>query len=388
MNIKKLFWILLCPAVSCPIPPQCSPQPVLPGATQMEAYLPLLKKKRVALIANTTSCIGEKHLVDMLLAKNIALKKVFTPEHGFRGNSGAGEAVVNSKDVVTGLPLISLYGKRKKPTQEMLADVDVVVFDIQDVGVRCYTYLTTLHYVMEACAAYQIPLIVLDRPNPHGHYVDGPVLDQQFQSFVGKHPVPIVHGLTLGELASMINGEGWLQDEIQCDLTVIPVANYTHQIPYSLPIPPSPNLPNDQAVAMYPSLVLFEGTTISAGRGTSSPFQVLGYPEASFGNFQFTPVSMPGKAQHPKHQDQVCCGVDLRTVAVPNRLDLQHLIHFYQQTKALALPFFGPTFNIHAGSEQLRNQLEAGLSEAEIRASWQQALAVYAAKRKKYLLYE
>ena len=373
---------------SCVALPQCSPLSVLPGATQMEAYLPLLRDKQVALVANLTSCVGEKHLVDLLLEESITLEKVFVPEHGFRSHSGAAEPVADAVDPSTGLPLVSLYGKTKKPTQEMLANVDVVVFDLQDVGVRCYTYLTTLHYVMEACATYQVPLIVLDRPNPNGHYVDGPILDQQYQSFVGQHPIPLVHGMTLGELACMINGEGWLSTGLHCDLKVIPVANYTHQTPYSLPIPPSPNLPNDQAVALYPSLVLFEGTTISTGRGTPFPFQVLGYPDTSFGNFQFTPVSMFGKTLTLKHQGQACFGMDLRKVPAPHRLELQYLIYFYQQARVQQLPFFGPTFDLHAGSEQLQKQLEAGLAEAEIRASWQPALTTYKAKRKRYLLYD
>lgn len=365
-----------------------SPQPVLPGAAQLQAYLPLLQDKKVALVVNATSYIGAKHWVDVLLEQGITIQKVFAPEHGFRGDYEAAQAFNDTKDPTTGLPILSLYGQVKKPTQAMLADVEVVVFDIQDVGVRCYTYLTTLHYVMEACAAYQVPLIVLDRPNPNGHYVDGPVLDLKFQSFVGQHPIPLVHGMTLGELARMINGEGWLQDQQQCNLKVIPVVNYTHQTPYSLPRPPSPNLPNDQAVALYPSLVLFEGTFISAGRGTPFPFQVIGYPDTSFGHFQFTPVSMPTKALNPKHQNQLCFGLDLRKTPPPSRLDLQYLLHFYQQARARSLRFFGPTFNMHAGSEQLRQQLEAGLSEAAIRNSWQKELAVYKAKRKKYLLYE
>ena len=388
MNKQKFFWILLGLMVSCMAPPQRSLRPVIPGANQMKAYLPLLKNKRVALVANPTSCVGEKHLVDILLEKNIALQKVFTPEHGFRGNSGAGEVVANTTDTVTGLPLVSLYGKTRKPTREMLADVDVVIFDIQDVGVRCYTYLTTLHYMMEACATYQIPLIVLDRPNPNGHYVDGPVLDPQFQSFVGKHPIPVVHGSTLGELAHMINGERWLQGGIRCELKVIRVANYTHQTPYSLPVPPSPNLPNDQAVAMYPSLVLLEGTTISKGRGTPFPFQALGYPDASFGDFQFTPVSTPGKALHPRYQDRLCFGLDLRNTDPVNRIDLRYLLYFHQKAREKSLPFFGPTFDIHAGSAQLRHQLETGLSEEAIWTSWQPALQAYKARRKKYLLYD
>ena len=270
----------------------------------------------------------------------------------------------------------------------MLGDVDIVVFDLQDVGVRCYTYLSTLHYVMEACAEHQCSMIVLDRPNPNGHYVDGPLLDLKFQSFVGKHAIPLVHGMTLGEMACMINGEGWLQEQRQCSLTVIPVKHYTHQTPYSLPIPPSPNLPNDQAIALYPALVFFEGTTISAGRGTPFPFQVLGYPAPSFGGFEFTPMSIPDKAKYPKHQDQRCFGMDLRNVVCTNCLDLHYLLRCYQLATQLEVAFFGPTFDIHAGSDLLRQQIEAGLSEEAIRASWQEGLAAYNALRKKYLLYD
>jgi uncharacterized protein YbbC (DUF1343 family) len=362
--------------------------PVLPGATQLPAYLPLLQGKKVAVVANPTSCVGARHLVDVLLDKGITVKKVFAPEHGFRGDNEAGKLIADAVDPVTRLPIISLYGAVRRPTQAMLADVDVVVFDIQDVGVRCYTYLSTLHYVMEACAAHQCPLIVLDRPNPNGHYVDGPVLDLAFQSFVGKHPIPVVHGMTLGEMACMINGEGWLQDRHRCALTIIPVKHYTHQTPYTLPIPPSPNLPNDQAVALYPCLSFFEGTTISVGRGTSFPFQVLGYPDPSFGTFQFTPSRLPGQEQHPKHQDQHCFGIDLRYAQPPQCLDLQYLLLFFQLATAQGVSFFGPTFDIHAGSELLRQQLEAGCSEEAIRASWQKGLKAYGSMRKKYLLYD
>lgn len=249
--------LLLLLMLSCMATPRHGSQPnrpILLGAAQQAAYLPLLQGKKVALVVNPASCVGVRHLVDVLLDQGIAVKKVFAPEHGFRGDSGAGELIVDAVDSATGVPIISLYGAVRKPTQDMLEDVDVVVFDLQDVGVRCYTYLSTLHDVMEACAAHQCPLIVLDRPNPNGHYVDGPVLDLAFQSFVGKHPIPVVHGMTLGEMACMINGEGWLQDRLRCALTVIAVKYYTHQTPYSLPIPPSPNLTNDQAVALYPCL--------------------------------------------------------------------------------------------------------------------------------------
>ena len=381
-----LLFVFSC--LSVPQRSSTSNGPVLPGAIQQATYLPLLQGKKVALVVNSTSYVGATHLVDVLLAQDIDVRKIFVPEHGFRGDHGAGEWVNDAVDPSTGLPLIALYGAVKKPTQAMLEDVDVVVFDIQDVGVRCYTYLSTLHYVMEACAENQCPLIVLDRPNPNGHYVDGPVLDLSFQSFVGKHAIPMVYGLTLGEMAYMINGEGWLRDQLQCALTVIVVKNYTHQTPYSLPIPPSPNLPNDQAIALYPCLSLFEGTTISTGRGTPFPFQVLGYPDPSFGTFQFTPISMPGKALSPKHQDQCCFGIDLRDAPQPYCFDLQYLLRFFQLATAQGLSFFGPTFDIHAGSEVLRQQMETGYSEEEIRASWQQDLKSYHVIRNKYLLYD
>ncbi|XWN34651.1 MAG: DUF1343 domain-containing protein [Roseivirga sp.] len=361
-----------------------SPQPVVVGAAQPAAYLPKLQDKKVAVVVNHTSYVGEKHLVDLLLEKGVTVQKIFAPEHGYRGNQEAEIAFGDEKDPKTGLPVVSLYGKMRKPTQAMLEDVDVVVFDIQDVGVRCYTYLSTLHNVMEACIAYQRPVVVLDRPNPNGHYIDGPILDLQFQSFVGKHPIPLVYGLTIGELACMINGEGWLQNQQHCDLTVIPLQNYTHQTPYSLPIRPSPNLPNDQAVALYPTLVLFEGTTISVGRGTPFPFQVIGYPDSSLGDFQFTPDDHTGNVRHPQ---QRCYGVDLRTMAPPHRLDLQYLLRFYRLLADRGKDLFGPTFDIHAGSDLLRQQMEQGLGEEAIRASWQPGLEQYRAKRQKYLLY-
>jgi uncharacterized protein YbbC (DUF1343 family) len=383
--------LLLLLMLSCMATPQHGSQPnrpILLGAAQQAAYLPLLQGKKVALVVNPASCVGARHLVDVLLDQGIAVKKVFAPEHGFRGDSGAGELIGDAVDSATGVPIISLYGAVRKPTQDMLEEVDIVVFDLQDVGVRCYTYLSTLHDVMEACAAHQCPLIVLDRPNPNGHYVDGPVLDLAFQSFVGKHPIPVVHGMTLGEMACMINGEGWLQDQLRCALTVIAVKYYTHQTPYSLPIPPSPNLTNDQAVALYPCLSFFEGTTISTGRGTPFPFQVLGYPAPSFGAFQFTPIGLHGKAQCPKHQDQQCFGMDLRNTQRSHCLDLQYLLHFFRLATVQGVSFFGPTFDMHAGSTLLRQQMEAGCSEEEIRASWQKGLKVYGDMRKKYLLYD
>lgn len=388
MYKKRFLSLFLLHVLSCRTVSPCRSSPVLPGAAQLAAYLPLLQGKKVALVVNAASCVGARHLVDVLRDEGVTVQKIFAPEHGFRGDHGAEKWIDDAIEPSTGLPIVSLYGAVKKPSQEMLEDVDVVVFDIQDVGVRCYTYLSTLHHVMEACAAYQCPLVVLDRPNPNGHYVDGPVLDLAFQSFVGKHPIPVVYGMTLGEMACMVNGEGWLRDQLRCALTVIPVKHYNHQTPYSLPLPPSPNLPNDQAVALYPCLCFFEGTTISTGRGTPFPFQVLGYPAPNFGSFQFTPVSLPGQAPSPKHQDQCCFGIDLRSAPRPAYLDLQYLLRFFRLATAQGVSFFGPTFDIHAGSALLRKQMEAGCSEEEIRASWQVDLKAYKGIREKYLLYD
>lgn len=360
---------------------------IIMGAAQFDAYLPLLNGKNVAMVVNQTSVLENKHIVDWLLEKKVSVKKIFAPEHGFRGTADAGEKINNATDAKTGLPLLSLYGKDRKPSKEYLEGIDVVVFDIQDVGTRFYTYISTMHYVMEACAEQDKSLIILDRPNPNGDYVDGFILEMKYQSFVGMHPIPVVHGLTVGELAMMINGEGWLPKKAKCKLEVIKCQNYTHKSKYSLPIKPSPNLPNDRAIFLYPSLCFFEGTVASLGRGTDAPFQMVGYPEYPDKTFSFVPKSTEG-AKNPPLKDQVCYGVDLRkTQDWKYRFSLQELIKFYQ-TAPNQSKFFNDFIHKLAGTERLKTMIEQGKTEEEIRASWQSELADYKAKRKKYLLYE
>lgn len=355
------------------------------GAAQLDTYLPFLEGKRVALIVNQTSTVGTTHLVDTLLSHGISIKKVFAPEHGFRGEADAGEHIQNAVDKKTSLPIVSLYGKNKKPSAEQLADVDILIFDIQDVGTRFYTYISTMHYAMEACAENNKQFLVLDRPNPNGEYIDGPILEPKYQSFVGMHPIPVVHGLTVGELARMINGEKWLANKVVCNLKVIEMKNYSHDLPYELPIRPSPNLPNQQAIKLYPSLCFFEGTIISLGRGTPFPFQVIGYPDQRFGSFTFTPVSTEG-AKHPPLQNKLCYGKDLREVSVPSKIDLSYIIAFYKLAKDKE-GFFTPYFDTLAGTDQLRKQIMQGLTEAAIKQSWQEPLEAYKTMRKPYLLY-
>lgn len=362
------------------------------GASQMNKYIRLLKGKRIALVVNQTSRIGNTHLVDTLISKGINIQTIFAPEHGFRGKADAGEKVADGKDKATGIPLISLYGKHKKPTTNDLKGIDWVLFDIQDVGARFYTYISTMHNVMEACAEHQVKFMVLDRPNPNGHYVDGPILDPAFKSFVGMHPVPIVHGLTIGEYARMINGENWLKDGIQCRLTVVPSKYYSHDTPYELPVKPSPNLPNIRSIYLYPSLCLFEGTVMSVGRGTNTQFQVYGHPDYTAGDYQFTPVPMEG-AKYPKHQDKICIGKDLRNIPIVDLqtnhgFDLGYLIASYQNFEDKEQFFLKNLFfDKLAGTDQLRQQIIAGLSEAEIRASWAGDLEAFKEKRAKYLMY-
>ncbi|MCZ6692970.1 MAG: DUF1343 domain-containing protein [Bacteroidetes bacterium] len=358
------------------------------GAERPDIYFKYFKDKKLGLVVNQTSMVGSTHLVDTLLSLGAKIERIFAPEHGFRGKAEAGEMVSDGKDIITGLPIVSLYGKNKKPTGEQLADLDILVFDIQDIGARFYTYISTMHYLMEACAENQKTLIILDRPNPHGHYIDGPVLQLEFRSFVGMHPIPVVHGLTVGELALMINGENWLPEGLQCNVKVIEVENYTHNTKYILPVWPSPNLPNQQAILLYPSLCFFEGTVMSLGRGTYFPFQVIGYPDTLFGEFEFTPISIKGMSRNPRYQDQVCYGLDLREVAPPEGISLQYLIFFYQLHQQHSdEPFFTDYINTLAGSETLKKQIQSGLSEIEIKKSWQPELQAYAQKRKKYLLY-
>ncbi|MBL6445291.1 DUF1343 domain-containing protein [Fulvivirga sp. 29W222] len=360
--------------------------PLIPGAHQTDSYLPLIKGKKIALVVNQTSMVGSTHLVDTLISLNINVKKVFAPEHGFRGDADAGEMVKSGTDVRTNLPIVSLYGNNKKPSSSQLADIDIVIFDIQDVGARFYTYISTMHYMMEACAENSKSIIILDRPNPNGMFVDGPILKPAFESFVGIHPIPVLHGLTVGELATMINGEGWLKGGAQCDIKVIPVKNYSHKNHYSLPIKPSPNLPNDLSIKMYPSLCLFEGTVISVGRGTYQPFQQIGHPDFKEMAHAFTPQSLEGMAKNPKYEGQKCYGIDFQKTEFNGGFSLAYLIEFHE--KYNGNDFFTNYFDKLAGTDKLRKQIKSGFTENDIRKSWASELKAYMIIRKKYLLYE
>ena len=366
-------------------------QPVI--ISQPADYLSLIKQKVVGIVANHTSLVANSkgeyvHIIDTLLSLNIEITKVFSPEHGFRGEADAGEQVADDKDRKTGLPIISLHGKNKKPTPDHLKGIGIMIFDIQDVGVRFYTYISTLHYVMEACAEANIPLIVIDRPNPNAHYVDGPLLESKYKSFLGMHPVPLVYGMTIGEYAFMINGEKWLKDSLQCELTVMPLKNYDHHTAYSLPVRPSPNLPNDKAINLYPSLGLFEGTNINAGRGTDMQFQIFGAPflDKKTYPFQYTPKSNPG-AKYPKHKNKLCYGLDLREHPDLSMVNLQWLIDAYQNTPK-DIKFFGATFTAHAGTEKLQQQIENRMKAGEIRETWKEDIKNFDKIRSKYLLYK
>ena len=370
-------------------------QKLKPGAERTVVYLKLLKGKQVAVVANQTSVLEKKarssskraftHVVDSLLSLQIHIKKVFAPEHGFRGKADAGEIIRDGFDTKTGLPIVSLYGENKKPSAGHLKGIDVVVFDIQDVGARFYTYISSLHYVMEACAELNIPVLILDRPNPNAHYIDGPILKMKHSSFVGMHKVPIVYGMTIGEYGQMINGENWLKNGVKCDLTVIPIENYTHQTFYSLPIKPSPNLPNDISINLYPSLCFFEGTSVSVGRGTAMQFQVYGSPFLTKNAFSFKPQANEG-AKYPKYKNKICFGEDLRTAERLNKLDLSFLIKAYEQNSSKA--FFNSFFTKLAGTEKLQQQVESGLSEKRIRSSWRKGLDTFKKTRSKYLIYK
>ncbi|MGO2102610.1 MAG: exo-beta-N-acetylmuramidase NamZ family protein [Psychroflexus halocasei] len=361
------------------------------GANQTQNYIPFLKNKNIAVVGNQTSVIfkdsGYIHLVDSLLKRDVKIKKVFAPEHGFRGKADAGEIVKDGIDQITGLPIVSLYGNHKKPKADDLKEIDVIVFDIQDVGARFYTYISSLHYIMEAAAENDVSVLVLDRPNPNGHYIDGPILEKEYQSFVGMHPVPIVHGLTIGEYAKMINGEKWLASKVQAQLKVIKVGNYKRKMPYSLPIKPSPNLPNDQAINLYTSLCFFEGTNVNAGRGTNQQFQVFGSPflNKNYFDYSYTPVSNPG-AKYPKHENKLCFGKDLTQHKNLSQINLEWLIEAYNNTSNHK-DFFNNFFNKLAGNKTLQEQIKAGLSAEEIKASWQKGLENYKKMRAQYLLY-
>ncbi|WP_426430990.1 exo-beta-N-acetylmuramidase NamZ family protein [Winogradskyella sp. HB-48] len=367
---------------------------IVVGANRTDVYLPLLKRKRVGIVANQTSVIFKEtkdytHLVDSLLSLNINIKKVFSPEHGFRGTADAGENVKDGIDVKTQLPIFSLHGKHKKPTAEQLEDLDIIIFDIQDVGVRFYTYISTLHYVMEACAENNVPLFILDRPNPNGNYVDGPTLEKEHSSFLGMHTIPLIHGMTIGEYAQMINGESWLNGNAKCDLTVIEMENYNHDKTYSLPIRPSPNLPNDQSITLYPSLGLFEGTNINAGRGTEFQFQRYGAPflDASHYTFRYTPKPNFG-SKYPKHKEVLCYGEDLSKIKAERRFTLKYVIDAYNNATDKSKVFNTANFTKHAGTEKLQQQIESGMSEEDIRATWKNDLKAFKKIRKSYLIYD
>jgi len=385
--------------VACAAAAPNSEKPLITGADQTDQYVPQLKGKRVAMLVNQTSTIGGKSSVDVLLASGVKVIKIFGPEHGFRGNASNGTVVGDEIDAATGLPIISLYGKKRKPNAQDLADVDVVIFDVQDMGVRFYTKINTLRDVMDACAEHGRELMLLDRPNPHGYMVDGPILDMSLKSGIGQFPIPIAHGMTMGEFAQMINGEGWLENGRQCKLNVIKLANYHHDMPYVLPVPPSPNLNTAQGIMLYPSTCLFEGTILNHGRGTRMPFTVMGAPALKgMYEFSYTPVSIPGMAEDPVHQDQVCYGLDLRGVDVEQLRKQRQINLGWMKELYAAYPdkarFFDQSYhkqigNIDklAGVYEFRKQVEAGVSEEEIRKTWEPGLAAFREKRQKYLLY-
>ena len=379
-----LFWLL---ALSCSS--SISQKRILPGAYLQDQYIPLLIKKKVGVVAHQASLIPKRntsqHLVDFLLENNIDIHSIFAPEHGFRGTADAGENVKDQVDPKTGIQIISLHGINKKPKAEQLNGIEIIIFDLQDVGVRFFTYLSTLHYVMEACAENNIPVIILDRPNPNLHYVDGPVMEEAYTSFLGMHPVPIVYGMTIGEYAQMINGESWLKEGLRCRLSIVPVENYNRKSKYELSVRPSPNLPNPQAISLYPSLCLLEQTVISVGRGTDFQFQIYGHPKLPKSNFTFTPLPNFG-AKNPKLKDDLCYGKNLTKVLRPNQLELKWLMDAYKNLPK-SNTFFLKGFNKIAGNSSLKEQLISGVSEIEIRKSWKTKLELFKEIREKYLIY-
>ncbi len=388
--VKTLFSLAFVALIS--LSPACTArQSPVPGANQIELYKNLIEGKSVAVVANQTSMIGRTHLIDTLLSIGIKIKVIFAPEHGFRDLADAGESIANGKDTGTGIPIISLYGSHLKPTAGDLSGIEVVIFDIQDVGTRFYTYISTLHYIVESCAENKIKCLILDRPNPNGFYYDGNVIDTIHRSFVGIDPVPVVHGMTVGEYAEMINGEGWLKNGVQCDLVVIRCRNYTHKTLYVLPVKPSPNLPDQTSVYLYPSICFFEGTAISVGRGTSFPFQVFGSPELPDRGFSFIPESVPG-AKNPEHLGVKCYGTDLRDALkngiVPQpELNLDWLISAYRDFPEKD-KFFNSYFDILAGGPVLREQIQKGMTSKQIHDSWKEGLEKFGKIREKYLLYK
>lgn len=365
---------------------------ILTGADQISAYISLLKSAHVAVVANQTSMVGNVHLVDTLLALKVNIKKVFAPEHGFRGEAGAGETISNATDKKTGLPLISLYGSKLKPSSEDLDGISIVVFDIQDVGARFYTYISTLQYVMEACAEKNIQCIVLDRPNPNGFYIDGPVLEKKYASFVGMNAVPAVYGMTIGEYAAMLNGEHWLAKGITCRLKIIPLKGYDHSSFYRLPQKPSPNLPDMASVYLYPSLCFFEGTAVSVGRGTDRPFKIVGYPGFEKGTVGFTPQTIPGVVKSPPYEGKICNGIDLEEFGEMFIRDYRGIYLFWLRSFYQSYPekdkFFNDFFNKLAGNDLLKKQIMDGMDEESIRQSWKPGIASFKLIRSKYLLYK
>ncbi len=369
------------------------------GAEQTEKYLPLLKGKRVAMMANPTTVIGKKHLVDSLQSLGVNIVKIFGPEHGFRGNASAGVKVADETDPATGIPIISLYGSKNKPTQQEMADVDILLYDLQDVGVRFYTNINALSRLMEVCAENNKEMLILDRPNPNGYLIDGPILDMKYKSGIGMFPLPMSHGLTVGEFAQMANGEGWLKDKMKCSITIIPVANYDHEMPYTLPVPPSPNLNTQQAILLYPSTCMFEGVYLNHGRGTYFPFTLLGSPELK-GKYEFsyTPTGIKGMAETPLFMNEICYGLDLRNYDVEQlrqkrQINFHWIIELYKAHPHKNKFFDSKLSNQMGTIEKLigcglfRQQIIDGVPEKEIRAGWEAGLNAYKAMRKKYLLY-
>ena len=382
--VGALFWTASAHA-------QKLPTPVTVGAERMELLLPTLQGKRVALMVNQSSLVGSTgtHLVDTLLSQGVNIVRLFVPEHGLRGKVDAGKNVRSGVDEKTGLPVVSLYGQRKRPTPEMLADIDLLVFDLQDVGTRFYTYISSMHYLMEACAEEGKTFVVCDRPNPND-FIDGPILEPDCRSFIGVDPLPVAHGMTVGELALMIDGEHWLRGGNTCHVKVIPMAGWSHSDPYELPVRPSPNLPNSRSIELYPSLCFFEATIMSVGRGTSKPFQAIGYPDKRFGSIVYTPQIKLGEDSNPRHKGKLCYGTDYTSVSLPKRqIALGPLLDYYRKADSLGLQLINQRqlFDLLAGTKKLRQQISSGLSEEEIRASWQAGLKAFQAKRARYLLY-
>lgn len=390
---KKTFALLLVGALSwvASAHAQKLPTPVTVGAERMELLLPTLQGKRVALMVNQSSLVGSTgtHLVDTLLSQGVNIVRLFVPEHGLRGKVDAGKNIRSGVDEKTGLPVVSLYGQRKRPTPEMLADIDLLVFDLQDVGTRFYTYISSMHYLMEACAEEGKTFVVCDRPNPND-FIDGPILEPDCRSFIGVDPLPVAHGMTVGELALMIDGERWLRGGNTCHVKVIPMDGWSHGDPCELPVRPSPNLPNSRSIELYPSLCFFEATIMSVGRGTSKPFQAIGYPDKRFGNIVYTPQIKLGEDSNPRHKGKLCYGTDYTSVSLPKRqIALGPLLDYYRKADSLGLQLINQRqlFDLLAGTKKLRQQLSSGLSEDEIRASWQAGLKAFQAKRARYLLY-